>query len=402
MEKIIVVVEDVEVARTALQWALHNILRCGDVLTLVHVYSASPSRNKNKLRRLRLKGFQLALSFMDICHAFPNTKTEIVVTEGDQDGRRIAAIAREIGASTLVLGLHDRSFLYGDVDLSLESTASLDLCEAGLQGEPGKAPTKGNNYQFWVWKTCLGQNGEWLRATYQRSGPKPEKMAQNKRDVQNDSPENIHNKSQREDLLGKANDYFECGVKSTGKKDREDEKSCTILKTVSNDGEINGCIKDGDTSRDDFEEEENAKTWSVELVSLQTSGAELEHMGFDVCIEENLNLVNVTIVSQCSRVPLKDITSQSTLDQKMLKRNHKAESVGMSSEKNRTWENGNMEVYQGTGKKARTMPHSDQDIQRWRMLAHNGLKSSGEQEEFGQSYEKERMQYGEKACMQCS
>ncbi|KAI3463772.1 hypothetical protein Pfo_020435 [Paulownia fortunei] len=112
MEKIVVVVEEVEVARTALQWALHNILRYGDVVTLLHVYPTATSRNKKKLRRLRLKGFQLALSFRDICDAFPNTKTEIVVTEGDQDGRRIAAVVREIGASTLVLGLHDRSFLY--------------------------------------------------------------------------------------------------------------------------------------------------------------------------------------------------------------------------------------------------------------------------------------------------
>ncbi|KAL0462273.1 UNVERIFIED_CONTAM: hypothetical protein Slati_0114900 [Sesamum latifolium] len=71
MEKIVIVVEDVEIARTALQWALHNILRYGDV-----------------------------------------TKTEIIVTEGDHEGRRVAAVVREIGASTLVLGLHDRSFLY--------------------------------------------------------------------------------------------------------------------------------------------------------------------------------------------------------------------------------------------------------------------------------------------------
>ncbi|KAK4426877.1 hypothetical protein Salat_1456500 [Sesamum alatum] len=113
MEKIVIVVEDVEIARTALQWALHNILRYGDVVILLHVYpAAARSRNKKKLRRLRLKGFHLALSFKDICNAFPNTKTEIIVTEGDHDGRRVAAVVREIGASTLVLGLHDRSFLY--------------------------------------------------------------------------------------------------------------------------------------------------------------------------------------------------------------------------------------------------------------------------------------------------
>ncbi|KAL2481997.1 Adenine nucleotide alpha hydrolase-like superfamily protein [Forsythia ovata] len=110
--KIVVVVEDVEVARTALQWALHNILRFGDLVTLLHVYTTTASKSKKKLRLLRLKGFQLALSFRDICNSFPNTKTEIVVTEGDREGRRIASMVREIGASTLVVGLHDRSFLY--------------------------------------------------------------------------------------------------------------------------------------------------------------------------------------------------------------------------------------------------------------------------------------------------
>ncbi|KAL3512300.1 hypothetical protein ACH5RR_025017 [Cinchona calisaya] len=110
--KIVVVVEDVEVARTALQWTLHNLLRYGDVITLLHVFPSTRSRNKNKLRLLRLKGFQLALSFKDICNNFPNTKTEIVVTEGDQEGGRIIAVVREIGASTLVVGLHDQSFLY--------------------------------------------------------------------------------------------------------------------------------------------------------------------------------------------------------------------------------------------------------------------------------------------------
>ena len=72
MEKIVVVVEEAEAAITALKWALHNILRCGDVVTLLHVYPTQRSKSKRKLRRLRLKGFQLALSFRDICNAFPN------------------------------------------------------------------------------------------------------------------------------------------------------------------------------------------------------------------------------------------------------------------------------------------------------------------------------------------
>lgn len=43
------------------------------------------------------------------------TKVEIIVTEGgggDEEGRKIATVVREIGASVLVVGLHDRSFLY--------------------------------------------------------------------------------------------------------------------------------------------------------------------------------------------------------------------------------------------------------------------------------------------------
>ncbi|KAK1427257.1 hypothetical protein QVD17_15940 [Tagetes erecta] len=116
--KIVIIVEDVDVARTAMLWALHNVLRYGDLVTLLHVFPAikttgSKSRNRKKLRLLRLNGFQLALSFKDICvHSFPNTKIEIVVTEGDEDGGRITDLVRQIGASTLVVGLHDQSFLY--------------------------------------------------------------------------------------------------------------------------------------------------------------------------------------------------------------------------------------------------------------------------------------------------
>ncbi|KAF4386353.1 hypothetical protein CsatB_017310 [Cannabis sativa] len=112
VRKIVVVVEDVEVARTALQWALHNLVRYGDLITLLHVFPSLRSRSKTKSRLLRLNGFQLALSFQDICNHFPYTKVEIIVTEGDQEGRKISAMVREIGASAIVLGLHDHSFLY--------------------------------------------------------------------------------------------------------------------------------------------------------------------------------------------------------------------------------------------------------------------------------------------------
>lgn len=114
VRKIVVIVEEVEVAKTALIWALHNVLRFGDLVTLLHVFPVrSKSRNRKKLRLLRLKGFQLALSFKDIClHSFPNTKIDMVVTEGDEEGGRITDLVKQIGASTLVVGLHDQSFLY--------------------------------------------------------------------------------------------------------------------------------------------------------------------------------------------------------------------------------------------------------------------------------------------------
>lgn len=112
VRRIVVVVEEVEAARTALQWALHNLVRYGDLVTLLHVFPSTRSRSKKKLRLHRLKGFELSLSFKNICDDFPNTKIEIVVREGDQDGDVIATMIREIGASELVVGLHDQSFLY--------------------------------------------------------------------------------------------------------------------------------------------------------------------------------------------------------------------------------------------------------------------------------------------------
>ncbi|CAI9266887.1 unnamed protein product [Lactuca saligna] len=137
VKRIVVVVEEVEVARTAMVWALHNVLRYGDLVTLLHVFPAtatagSKSRNRKKLRLLRLKGFQLALSFKDICiHSFPNTKIEIVVTEGDEEGSRITDLVRQIGASTLVAGLHDQSFLYrlAMAHKNIDSSTSMDFSQ---------------------------------------------------------------------------------------------------------------------------------------------------------------------------------------------------------------------------------------------------------------------------------
>lgn len=72
VKKIVVIVEDVDAARAALLWALQNLLRYGDVVTLLHVFPSLNSRNRKKLRLLRLQGYQLALSFKDICNDFFN------------------------------------------------------------------------------------------------------------------------------------------------------------------------------------------------------------------------------------------------------------------------------------------------------------------------------------------
>ncbi|KAI3411419.1 Usp domain-containing protein [Psidium guajava] len=139
VRKIVVVVEDVEAARTALQWALHNLVRCGDVITLLHVYSAASSRSRKKLRLLRLRGYQLALSFKDVCSGFPNTNIEIVVAEGDQEGVKIASMVREMAASALVVGLHGQSFLY-KLAMTHDNFASSFNCRVLAIRQPPSSP----------------------------------------------------------------------------------------------------------------------------------------------------------------------------------------------------------------------------------------------------------------------
>ncbi|KAG2314253.1 hypothetical protein Bca4012_064922 [Brassica carinata] len=112
VRRIVVVVEDKEAARTALQWALHNLLRQGDTIVLLHVISPPRKKKSTAARLNRRHGYHLALSFREICDAFFNTNTEIIVREGDEDGRTIAEVVKEIGASTLLVGLHENSFLY--------------------------------------------------------------------------------------------------------------------------------------------------------------------------------------------------------------------------------------------------------------------------------------------------
>ncbi|KAH9722503.1 Usp domain-containing protein [Citrus sinensis] len=162
VKKIVVIVEDVDAARAALLWALQNLLRFGDVVTLLHVFPSLNSRNRKKLRLLRLKGYQLALSFKDICNDFFNTdgcyvvdgsyvvdidekivmlqtNVEIIVTEGDQEGARIAALVREIGASALVVGLHDRSFLH-KLAMSHNDISSSFNCRVLAIKQPAASP----------------------------------------------------------------------------------------------------------------------------------------------------------------------------------------------------------------------------------------------------------------------
>ncbi|XP_039143614.1 uncharacterized protein LOC120280736 [Dioscorea cayenensis subsp. rotundata] len=108
-QKVVVVVEEAAAARTALQWAVRNYVRGGDSITLLYVCPAARSRKKQ--RNLRLRGFHLALSFKDLCNGIAEAKVEIIVTEGEQ-GASVLSLVNQIGASTLVVGLHEHSFLY--------------------------------------------------------------------------------------------------------------------------------------------------------------------------------------------------------------------------------------------------------------------------------------------------
>ncbi|WOL15924.1 hypothetical protein Cni_G24705 [Canna indica] len=121
-QKVVVVVEEAAAARAALQWAVRNFIRGGDSITLLYVCPST--RSKRKQRNYRLQGFQLALSFKDLCNGIAEAKVEIIVTEGDK-GALVVSTVTKTGASTLVVGLHDKSFLYKD-PISNISTRNLN------------------------------------------------------------------------------------------------------------------------------------------------------------------------------------------------------------------------------------------------------------------------------------
>lgn len=72
----VVLVEEVDAAVEALRWAARNFLRRGDLITLLHVLPASRSRKRQRL--LRLRGFQLALSFRDLCSRVPEVGSPLL------------------------------------------------------------------------------------------------------------------------------------------------------------------------------------------------------------------------------------------------------------------------------------------------------------------------------------
>lgn len=105
----VVVVEEAPASRAALQWAARNFIRGGDSIALLHV--CPPARSRRRRRRLRLGGFQLALAFKDLCNGIAEAKVEIVVREGEL-AETVVATVGQLAATTLVVGLHDKSFLY--------------------------------------------------------------------------------------------------------------------------------------------------------------------------------------------------------------------------------------------------------------------------------------------------
>ncbi|XP_052732358.1 uncharacterized protein LOC108330918 isoform X2 [Vigna angularis] len=71
------------------------------------------------------------------------TKVEIIVTEGDLEGTKIAATVREVGASMLVVGLHDCSFLYKlTMAHSHNSIASIFNCRVLAIKQPCVSPLR--------------------------------------------------------------------------------------------------------------------------------------------------------------------------------------------------------------------------------------------------------------------
>lgn len=105
----VVMVEETEAARTALRWAVGNFIRCEDSITLLHVYPKT--RSIKRRQSMRLEGFQLALSFKDMCNGIAEAKVEILVIEGET-ATSVVSIVNKIRATTLVVGIHDKSFLY--------------------------------------------------------------------------------------------------------------------------------------------------------------------------------------------------------------------------------------------------------------------------------------------------
>ncbi|KAH7280999.1 hypothetical protein KP509_36G024600 [Ceratopteris richardii] len=103
--RIVVVVDDGESARMALGWAMLNVIRSRDIITLLHVHPSSAAGSEGSRRYRRLKGFQLALSFKDLCDMNPHVKVEIVVAEGDE-GPTIVSYTKKLGASALIMGHH--------------------------------------------------------------------------------------------------------------------------------------------------------------------------------------------------------------------------------------------------------------------------------------------------------
>ncbi|XP_052136164.1 uncharacterized protein LOC127754631, partial [Oryza glaberrima] len=102
---LVIVVGDIA-AVGALQWAVRNFIRAGDCITLLHVCPSARSRRRR--RSLRLGGFQLALAFRELCNGIAEAKVEIVVRKGEV-GETVLATVNQLTATTLVIGLHDKS-----------------------------------------------------------------------------------------------------------------------------------------------------------------------------------------------------------------------------------------------------------------------------------------------------
>ncbi|XP_062015867.1 uncharacterized protein LOC133732348 [Rosa rugosa] len=122
------------------------------ILIVFDTFWQGRSSRRNPLIRVLLSakasiGVQKSILFSLVCYLLliDKTKVEMVVTQGDEEGKKIAAMVRQIGASKFVLGLHDHSFLYKLAMAQGNNTANNFMnCRVLAIKQPSSSPLRIN------------------------------------------------------------------------------------------------------------------------------------------------------------------------------------------------------------------------------------------------------------------